>query len=159
MITSTLCCYSIIIIAEVYYTLPHVKAHAQGTTFDPSARIQISNSFLLPSFALHCSQTEHAHKRLSIPHADTVTETGRQKFMSISTIYECVWERESKLCCYDSYQEKSLLSNITIKIDHHFEPKSMLCTHHRCFGSFVIASEMAAILFKFVFEVAYLFAL
>ena len=143
-----------------------------GTTFDPSARIQISNSyidlytciyiamnFLLPSFALHCSQTEHAHKRLSIPHADTVTETGRQKFTSITTIYECVWERESKLCCYDSYQEKSLLSNITIKIDHHFEPKSMLFTHHRCFGSFVIASEMAAILFKFVFEVAYLFAL
>ena len=101
-----------------------------------------SHEFSLTFFrTLHCSQTEHAHKRLSIPHADTVTETGRQKFTSIATIYECVWERESKLCCYDSYQEKSLLSNITIKIDHHFEPKSMLCTHHRCFGSFVIASE------------------
>ena len=119
-----------------------------------------SHGFSLTFFrALHCSQTEHAHKRLSIPHADTVTETGRQKFTSIATIYECVWERESKLCCYDSYQEKRLLSNITIKIGHHFEPKSMLCTHHCYFGSFVIASEMAAILFKFVFEVAYLFAL
>ena len=30
--------------------------------------------------ALHCSQTEHVHKRLNIPHADTVTEAGRQKF-------------------------------------------------------------------------------
>ena len=80
-----------------------------------------SHEFSLTFFcALHCSQTEHAHKRLSIPHADTVTETGRQKFTSIATIYECVWERELKLCCYDSYQEKSLLSNITIKIGHQF---------------------------------------
>ena len=98
-----------------------------------------SHEFSLTFFrALHCSQTEHAHKLLSIPHADTVTEAGRQKFASIATIYECVWEPESKLCCYDSYQEKSLPSNITIKIDHH-EPKSMLCMHHRCFRSFVIS--------------------
>ena len=118
-------------------------------------------NFLLPSFARYTAakQNMRTNGLVYIPHVDTVTETGRQKFTSIATIYECVWERESKLCCYDSYQEKSLLSNITIKIDHHFEPKSMLCTHHRCFGSFVMASEMAAILFKFVFEVAYLFAL
>ena len=45
-----------------------------------------SHEFSLTFFrALHCSQTEHAHKRLSIPHVDTVTETGRQKFTSIAS--------------------------------------------------------------------------
>ena len=40
-----------------------------------------SHEFSLTFFrALHCSQTEHAHQRLSIPPADTVTEAGRQKF-------------------------------------------------------------------------------
>ena len=83
-------------------------------------------NFLLPSFARYTAAKQNMRTNgLGLPHVDTVTETGRQKFTSIATIYECVWERESKLCCYDSYQEKSLLSNITIKIDHHFEPKSM----------------------------------
>ena len=94
-----------------------------------------SHEFSLTFFrALHCSQTEHAHKRLSIPHVDTVTETGRQKFTSIATIYECVWERESKLCCYDSYQEKSLLSYITIKIDH-------LLSRNPCFARIIVALD------------------
>ena len=39
-----------------------------------------SHEFSLTFFrALHCSQTEHAHKRLSIPHADTVTEAMQTK--------------------------------------------------------------------------------
>ena len=117
-------------------------------------------NFLLPSFVRYTAAKQNMRTNGLVYHMLTLLQTkGRQKFTSIATIYECVWERESKLCCYDSYQEKSLLSNITIKSGHHLEPKSMLCTHHRCFGSFVIASEMTAILFKFVFEVAYLFAL
>ena len=76
-----------------------------------------SHEFSLTFFrALHCSQTEHVHKRLSIPHADTVTETGRQKFTFIATIYECVWERESKLCCYESYQKKACLATSLSKL-------------------------------------------
>ena len=96
-----------------------------------------SHEFSLTFFrALHCSQTEHAHKRLSIPHADTVTETGRQKFTSIATIYECIWERESKLCCYDSYQEKSLLSNITIIIK-----MVTILSRNPCFARTIVALD------------------
>ena len=67
--------------------LPQVrvfKAHAQDRPLTSPLRFKFqtaSHEFSLTFFrALHCSQTEHAHKRLSIPHADTVTEAGRQKF-------------------------------------------------------------------------------
>ena len=44
-----------------------VKLQPFGTERD----MYIDINFLLPFFArLLCSQTEHAHKRLSIPHAD-----------------------------------------------------------------------------------------
>ena len=111
-------------------------------------------NFLLPSFARYTAAKQNMRTNGLVYHMLTLLQKQADKSSRLAS------GSESQSCAATILtKKKSLLSNITIKIDHHFEPKSMLCTHHRCFGSFVIASEMAAILFKFVFEVAYLFAL
>ena len=91
---------------------------AQPLTLAREFNFQTTSHELYLAFfrALHCSQTEHAHKRLSIPHADTVTVAGRQKFARLQQLFTSASGSHSQLCCYDSYQEKACLATSLSKL-------------------------------------------
>ena len=92
-------------------------------------------NFLLPSFARYTAAKQNMRTNGLVYHMLTLLQKQcRQKFTSIATIYECVWERESKLCCYDSYQEKVCLATSLSKL-------ITILSRNPCFARTIVALD------------------
>ena len=112
---------------------------AQPLTLAREFKFQAMN-FLLPSFARYTAAKQNMRTNGLVYHMLTLLQKQADKNSRDYSNYLRV-RLGARVSCAATIltKKKSLLSNITIKIDHHLEPKFMLCTHHHCFGSFVIS--------------------
>ena len=136
------------------------KAHAQGTTFDPgrvnSNFKQLAMNFLLPSFARYTAAKQNLRTNGLVYHMLPLLQKQADKNLRDYSNYLRVRLGARVSCAATILTKKkaclatSLLKLITIWSQNPCFARTIIALDH-----LLSASEMAAILFKFVFEFAY----